>query len=321
MKACLDMREKLIIILGPTAVGKTDLSLEIAEKFQGEIISGDSMQVYKYMDIGTAKLPLNERRGIPHHLLDILDPAETYNVARFQKEAKKLISEINSRHKIPVIAGGTGLYISSVINPYLFKDSTEDTHEYRAQKLVEFQKDQGLSLHRELGKIDPKAAQRIHHHDSHRLIRALEFFHYNGYPISEAQTESQKYRPAYTLALIGLTMERERLFERINRRVDQMLAQNLIGEVENLLKMGYQRELNSMQGLGYRQIAAYLEGEYTLEEAKEKIKIATRRFAKRQMTWFKRMNSISWFNKSYYPDRESLNKDVICSIRQALGED
>lgn len=312
--------EKLIIILGPTAVGKTQLSLEIAKKFGGEIISGDSMQVYRHMNIGTAKLPLEERQGIPHYLLDILEPHEGYSVAQFQSQAKALISEINSRRKIPLIVGGTGLYISSVIRPYYFTSGGGGNEEFRRLKLAEFAKDRGKSLHQELAAIDPEAAARIHPHDSRRLIRALEVYHQEGRPISSYQQEKPP-QPDYRLALIGLTMEREKLYARIEERVDAMLEEGLVDEVRNLLEAGYQRELFSMQGLGYRQIAGYLAEETTLKEAVEEMKTATRRFAKRQMTWFKRMEGIHWFDKGYYPDEEELFGAVADRIRQAIGED
>jgi tRNA dimethylallyltransferase len=312
-----EAREKAAVILGPTAAGKTELSLDIAEQLGGEIISCDSMQVYKHMNIGAAKLSPQLRRNIPHHLLDIIEPNEPYNAVFFQRDVRRCVKEINAAKSLPIMVGGSGLYIYSAINPFLFSDISEDKDGFRESKMAEFHKDRGLSLHRELAEYDPQSAQKIHRHDKSRIIRALEFYHYNGYPISEARRKNEGFNPNYNCVLIGLRLERDELYRRVNERTDNMLASGLIDEVINLRAMGYGRELNAMQGLGYRQINAYLDGEYTLEEAANAIKTATRRFAKRQMTWFKRMNGIIWFNKGDYTYK-GLREAVISAIRLAL---
>ncbi|NYE58163.1 tRNA (adenosine(37)-N6)-dimethylallyltransferase MiaA [Carboxydothermus ferrireducens] len=296
------MSEKLIIIVGPTAVGKSALGIKVAKKINGEIISGDSMQVYKYMDIGTAKVLPEEREGVPHHLIDILEPFQKYSVALFQKEARRLIKEINARGKIPIIVGGTGLYIRSVIDPYDFTDFSFDP--VFREKLEQAAKEKGsLYLHQMLEKIDPVAAQKIHSNDLRRIIRALEVYEHTGKPISYYWERGKQSKPQYRLLYYGLTMDRALLYQRINERVDKMIEKGLIAEVKRLLQMGF-KESTAMQALGYKEIVQYLEGKITLDEAIYLIKRDTRRFAKRQLTWFRRDPRIKWFDSG----KESLEK-------------
>jgi len=289
----MSTREKLVVIVGPTAVGKTELSLKLAKQFDGEIISGDSMQVYRKMDIGTAKATPAERAIVPHHLIDIVDPDEEYSVAVFQEMATRLIGEINRRGRLPFIVGGTGLYIESVTHRFQFAEAAQD-HELRErlQKLAEIE---GVeSLHRRLAEVDPVTADRLHPNDVKRVIRALEIYQLTGYKMSDFQ-QRLKQSP-YDLYMIGLTMEREKLYERINQRVDLMIADGLVEEVRALLDQGYSPSLISMQGLGYKELIPYLYGEITLEKAIQEIKQRTRHFAKRQLSWFRRMQEIEWFD-------------------------
>jgi tRNA dimethylallyltransferase len=316
------MKEKLVIILGPTACGKTALSLLVAQELQGEIISGDSMQVYRHMDIGTAKINKNEMQGIPHHLIDILEPDQPYSVADFQKMARELITEINNRGKLPIIVGGTGLYISSVIDSYLFTAESAQDIEFRKQQKEIYAEDGAGTLYSRLQFIDPQAAAKIHPNDSHRLIRALEVYQKTGRPISQLQKESQALpKPEYLLSVIGLTMDREKLYHRIEQRVDMMMKMGLKEEVSSLLAAGYDPDCQAMQGLGYRQIARLLLRQTDEKTAVSDLKRDTRHFAKRQFTWFRRDERIKWFDIDDYRDMTSIAKDVICEIRRVIGED
>ncbi|MGI6360878.1 MAG: tRNA (adenosine(37)-N6)-dimethylallyltransferase MiaA [Bacillota bacterium] len=311
------MKDKLVIILGPTASGKTDLSIAIAQALNGEIISGDSMQVYRKMDIGTAKITESEQKGIVHHLINIINPDQEYSVADFKKASQKLIKEINHRGKLPIVVGGTGLYISSLVNPYLFPQKSSKDEQLRSRLQEEYQKDR-QALYQRLQQIDPQAAQKIHPNDGHRLVRALEVYEKTGQTISRIQAESQKLSfPCYKMVMIGLSFERTKLYQRINQRVDLMIEAGLVEEVERLLAQGYNLNQQAMQGLGYKQIARYLLGEMSLETAITELKRDTRRFAKRQITWFKRDQRIKWFDIEL-PD---LKEAVISEIRRDIGED
>ncbi|MFV9509759.1 tRNA (adenosine(37)-N6)-dimethylallyltransferase MiaA [Tepidibacillus sp. LV47] len=288
------MKEKLLVIVGPTAVGKTELSIEIAIRFQGEIISGDSMQVYKGMDIGTAKIRPEEMKGIPHYFIDEYEPDYFFTVAEFQQRAIQKITEINQRGHLPIIVGGTGLYIKSVTHHYRFsKDSMNKTYRHQLQEWLKIHGKE--ALHKRLEEVDPESAKKLHVNDTKRVIRALEVYHTTGKTMSEILKEQQIQTP-YHLLMIGLTMDRKKLYDRINRRVDLMVQQGLVEEVQRLLKKGYDETLNSMQGIGYKEIILYLKGKVTLEEAIEMIKQATRRFAKRQLSWFRNMPGIHWFD-------------------------
>ncbi len=297
----------LLCIVGPTAVGKTTISVETAVKMGGEIISGDSMQVYRYMDIGTAKPSLKERKGVPHHLVDILFPHEPFSAADFQREAFRLIPEIFSRNRLPILAGGTGLYLKAIVDQYNFGEISADW-ELR-EKLREQANLLGNQyLYRRLKVVDPKSAEKIHPNDLKRIIRALEVFLTTGKQISShGEIPLEKRFPLKPL-IIGLTMNRSRLYERINLRVEQMMADGLEQEVRDLLKRGYSSQLVSMQGLGYRHMINFLKERYTKEEAVELLKRDTRRFAKRQLTLFKRNDKIVWIDLDRYAKEEIVEK-------------
>lgn len=286
-------KEKVLTIIGPTSVGKTALSLRLADDFQGEIISGDSMQFYQGMDIGTAKATMEERALVPHHLIDICHPDELFTVADFQRKTKEFISEINNRNRLPMIVGGTGLYIQSVLYTYHFSDAGEDPEYREKMERLALKEGHGV-LHSQLAQIDPLTAQRLHPNDLKRVIRALEIFHLTGETMAQFQKRSQQ--SPYDLLLIGLNMERSILYERINQRVDRMVQEGLIEEVEKLLARGYDCRYRSMQALGYKELVSYLQGDMDKEEAIELIKKRTRNFAKRQLTWFRNMKDVVWFD-------------------------
>lgn len=295
-------REKLVVIVGPTAVGKTALSLELAGRYQGEIISGDSMQVYRGMDIGTAKATPEERAMIPHHMIDIIDPDEEFSVAHFQAKVTHLITQINQRRHLPLIVGGTGLYIQSVTHSFQFSQATQD-QELRERLQRQADTEGAEALHRRLAAIDPITADRLHPNDVKRVIRALEIYEITGQTMADFQHRAEV--SPYDLVMIGLTMDREKLYERINMRVDLMVEAGLVEEVRQLLDRGLDPALTSMQGLGYKELVPYLFGEITLEKAINDIKQRTRHFAKRQLSWFRRMPEIEWFDmteSARYPE-------------------
>lgn len=289
-------KKKLIILTGPTAVGKTALSVELAKEIGGEIISADSMQVYKYMNIGSAKITPDEMQGISHHLVDILDPKEEFNVFLFQKLAKEAMEKIYSNGHIPILVGGTGFYIQSVLYDIDFTDNDADTP-YR-NELEKLALEKGAEhLHNLLRKVDAESADAIHANNVKRVIRALEYYKLTGKPISQHnKTEREKESP-YNFCYFVLNDERSKLYERIEQRVDKMVTDGLIDEVKRLKDMGLDRSFVSMQGLGYKEILAYLEGEYDLERALYLIKRDTRHFAKRQLTWFRREREVQFINK------------------------
>ena len=305
-------KRKLIVLTGPTAVGKTKLSIALAKAVNGEIISADSMQVYKYMDIGSAKIKPEEMCGIKHYLVDCLEPQdpESFNVTRFQQMAKDAMEEIYAKGKVPILVGGTGFYIQSVVYDIDFTDNDADTG-YRTM-LEQMAEEKGPEfLHDMLKVVDPKAAEEIHFNNVKRVIRALEFFQKTGSPISaHNEAERQKESP-YELYYFVLNDDRAKLYERINMRVDLMLKDGLIEEVKGLLDMGCTREMVSMQGLGYKEIIDYLNGDISLEEAIYIIKRDTRHFAKRQLTWFRRERDVRWLNKSDYSSEEEILADML----------
>ena len=282
------MKKPLYIIAGPTAAGKSALAVELAKKLDGEIISGDSMQVYRGMNIGTAKIRPEEMQGIPHHLIDCVDQWEEWNVARFTELARQTAEEIWKRGRIPIVAGGTGFYLHAVA--YGAEFTSEETGGSCRRKLEETAATEGgpQELYRRLMEADPEAAERIHPNNVKRVIRALEFFLQTGHRISEHNDEQKQKESPYELHYNVLSMDRERLYERIDRRVDEMMRAGLVEEVQGLLRQGCERSMVSMQGLGYKEIIAYLAGETTLEEAVYILKRDTRHFAKRQLTWFRR---------------------------------
>jgi len=290
-----DHRPPLLVLAGPTAVGKTALSLRLARALDAEIISGDSMQVYRGMDIGTAKLPLDEREGIPHHLIDIMEPSEPFSVSRFQQLCAEKIAEIHARGKLPFLVGGTGLYIESVCYGYDFQGDSGD--EALREQLRQYARIHGQqALHDRLASIDPASAARIHPNDERRVVRALEVWETTGRTLSDSQAQQRgDSKPSpYRLCLVGLGMERSALYRRINERVDAMLAEGLVPEVQSLLAAGIPRTAVSMQGLGYKEIAAYLAGETDYATAVDRLKRDTRHFAKRQLSWFRHMKDLTW---------------------------
>ena len=291
------MKRPMIILAGPTAVGKTAASIRLAKAVGGEIISADSMQVYRHMDIGSAKIRPEEMEGVPHYLVDVLEPEEDFNVVRFQQMAKAAAEEIYARGRIPIAAGGTGFYIQALLYDIDFTENDGDSSFRRKLEKTAEEKG-GEYLHALLQEADPEAALQIHPHNIKRMIRALEFHHQTGGKISEHnETEREKESP-YNFAYFVLTDDRSRLYDRIDRRVDLMMEEGLLDEVRFLKERGVRRDSTAMQGLGYKELYAFLDGEYPLEEAVHIIKRDTRHFAKRQLTWFKRERDVIWADKS-----------------------
>lgn len=308
----------LLVLVGPTAVGKTSISLKLAEELNAEIVSADSVQVYKYLDIGTAKPTLEERNEVPHHLIDMVDPSVNFTVYDYQRMARGVIEDIHSRRKLPLLTGGTGLYIKAVLEGFTF--SSGKSNRQIRQRLHEELEIKGKEfLHSLLKKQDPKSAEKIHPNDVKRVIRALEFYYLTGEPISVQIERTRKKISPYNPLLTGLYMPREQLYERINKRVDLMIKQGLLAEVEGLLKKGYYSNAKALQALGYRHMIAYLEDKWDWQTTLSNLKRDTRRYAKRQLTWFSADSRIKWFevnvedkNKSnygkhYYPVGRILN--------------
>lgn len=292
----INEKKPLIILTGPTAVGKTALSIELAKRINGEIISADSIQVYKYMDIGSAKITHDEMNGIKHYLIDEFNPDEDFNIYIFKEKAKKYIEEIYNNGKIPIIAGGTGFYIQSLLYDIQFTEEENDSK--IRQDLTKLLEEHGnVYIHNLLKEVDPESASLIHPNNSKRVIRALEFFRLNNKKISLHNTEQENREAAYNFKYYVLNMDRKLLYERINKRVDQMALNGLIDEVKHLLAMGYNKNLTSMQGIGYKEVVSYLEGDLTLDEMIDLIKKDTRHFAKRQLTWFRREEDVSFINQ------------------------
>lgn len=307
------MKKPLIVLTGPTAVGKTSLSISLAKAVNGEIISADSMQVYKGMDIGSAKIRKEEMQGVTHYLVDILEPEEEFYIVKFQELAKAALEEIYAKGKIPILVGGTGFYIQAVTRDIDFTQAEQETS-YR-EELEQFAKEKGAEyLHEKLREVDSKSAENIHANNVKRVIRALEFYHQNGTPISEHNEEQKQQTSPYNLAYFVLTAPREILYERIDRRVDQMMEEGLLEEVKSLRERGCHRGMVSMQGLGYKEILAYLEGEYPLEEAVRILKRDTRHFAKRQLTWFRREQDVIWVDKEQFHWNEAEILEYMMSV-------
>ena len=292
----------LVVLTGPTAVGKTALSISLAKEINGEIISADSMQVYRQMDIGTAKIMPEEMQDVPHHLIDILDPDEDFNVVKFKELANACIEQIYSRGKIPILVGGTGFYIQAVLKDVSFQQEEETEIRMELEKLAQ---DKGAHyLYEQLQKVDPESAKVIHENNVRRVIRALEYFEQTGCKISYHNQQEKEKESPYNFAYFVLEQDRNFFFERIETRIDLMMEQGLLDEVKSLYKKGYGRDLVSMQGIGYKEIYAYLDGEYSLEDAEYILKRDTRHFAKRQLTWFKREKDVVWVNKDQYQTEE-----------------
>ena len=286
------MKTKIIVICGPTGVGKTGFAIRLATPFQGEIVGADSMQVYRYMDIGTAKPDAEERRQAPHHLIDFVDPAVPFDAARYVTLADRAISDIADRGGLPMVAGGTGFYIKALLHG-LFKGRTADA-QVIARLEEEARRTGPAVLHQRLSRVDPDAARRIHPNDRFRVIRALEVFETTGRPISHFHRDHRFVSHRYTALKLGLTMAREKLYDRINRRVDLMMDMGLLNEVEKLITMGYDCRLKTMQSIGYRHVCEYLGGATSFEEMVDLLKRDTRRYAKRQYTWFRKQPDIIW---------------------------
>ena len=312
------MKQPLIVLTGPTAVGKTSLSISLAKAVNGEIISADSMQVYKKMDIGSAKIRSEEMQGIPHYLVDVLEPEEEFHIVKFQQMAKKAMEDIYSRGKVPILVGGTGFYIQAVTKDIDFTEAQQE-NDYRKELEALAEEKGGEHLHEMLRKVDPVSADAIHAHNVKRVIRALEFYNQNGSPISAHNEEQKQHESPYNLAYFVLNMPRELLYERIDLRVDQMMKEGLLEEVSRLKEEGCHRGMVSMQGLGYKEILAYLDGEYPLEEAVRVLKRDTRHFAKRQLTWFRREQELTWVNKDQFSYQEDQILDYMLEICRKKG--
>lgn len=302
-----NQKEKIIILIGPTAVGKTKTSIELAKKYNGEIISGDSMQIYKGMDIGTAKITKEETEGISHHLIDIKEPDESFSTAEFQTIVREKITEISSKGKLPIIVGGTGLYIQSVLFDYQFSNApSDDDFRYRLEERAKVEGN--VCIHKELQVVDPVSAGKIHPNNIRRVIRALEVYHCTGKTMTEWQSK-QEIESVYNAAVIGLTMDRDLLYKRINQRIDMMMDNGLLEEVKGFSDKGLQN-CQSMQAIGYKEFYPYFDGLITLDEAVDQLKQNSRRYAKRQLTWFRNKLDVSWIDMSEALDSKGFHKKI-----------
>ena len=311
-------KKKLLILTGPTAIGKSDAAVEYALKTGCDVISADSMQVYKGMDIGSAKIRKEEMQGVTHYLVDILEPEEEFHIVKFQQMAKAAMEEIYAKGKIPVLVGGTGFYIQAITKDIDFTQAEQEDG-YR-QELEQLAAEKGNEyLHQMLLDVDPVSAGEIHANNVKRVIRALEFYHQNQSPISAHNQEQKEHETPYNLAYFVLNVPRELLYKRIDDRIDEMLKEGLLEEVQKLKDMGYHRGMVSMQGLGYKEILAYLDGEYPLEEAVRILKRDTRHFAKRQLTWFRREKDTIWMNKDEFDYNEDRILDEMLKVCRDRG--
>ena len=308
------MKKPLIVIGGPTACGKTGFSIQLAKKIGGEIISADSMQVYRYMDIGTAKVTLEEADGVPHYLIDEFDPDEEYNVMIFQQKAKAYMEEIWAKGKVPILVGGTGFYINALLYDNDFTETENDTT-YR-EECYKLAQEQGPEvLFERLKEVDPAYAEIMHANNVKRVTRALEYHYLTGQKFSEHNAEQKEKESPYDAAVIILNMDREKLYERIELRIDLMMEQGLLEEVKGLLEKGYAPDLVSMQGIGYKEFVPYFNGECTLEEAVTQLKTNPRRFAKRQLTWFRRQIDGLWVDLGNATGEKAM-EDVLSYLKQ-----
>ena len=306
----------LVILAGPTAVGKTELSIRLAKRINGAIISADSMQVYKYMDIGSAKIMPDEMEGVKHYLIDELDPSDEFNIVRFQQMAKDALKEIYANGQIPIVAGGTGFYIQALL--YDIDFTHQDSDEAFRKEMADYAAEYGAeALHEKLKEIDPVSYKTIHANNTKRVIRALEYYRMTGQPISaHNEQEHQKVSP-YNFAYFVLTDDRKHLYDRIDYRVDLMMKKGLVDEVKNLYDMGYHKDMVSMQGLGYKELLSYLDGECSLEEAVYIIKRETRHFAKRQLTWFRNKQEVIWVSKDEFDyQREQILEYMLKKLQE-----
>ena len=297
------MKKPLVVIVGPTAVGKSEVAIELAKRTKGEIVSCDSRQVYKHLNIGTAKPTKEERKKIPHHLIDIIEPNEKFNAFLYARKAHKAISRVHRKKKIPILVGGSGLYARAVIDGIFLGAGKNEKIRKRLEKEIE--KFGSKHLYQRLKWVDPETTSRLHPHDKVRIIRALEVYELTGQPISALQKISRGKRPNYDLLMIGLKRERKELYRRINQRAERMIKKGLVKEIESILKKGFSKDLPALKGLGYKEIIGYLDGEYDLKEVIYLLKRNTRRFAKRQLTWFNRNKRIHWIEMG---EKDSANK-------------
>ena len=303
-------KKPLLILVGPTAVGKTKISIDIAKKMNAEIISADSMQIYKHMDIGTAKIKENEKEGIMHYLIDEIYPNEQFTVSDYQQRTERYIETILNKGKVPMIVGGTGLYINSLV--YNLDFSKAVSNPKLREKFEKLAHNLGNKyILSELDKVDSKSAQRIHENDTKRIIRALEVYYETGVPMSESYNKFREPNPKYDISYIGLNRDRKTLYNRINKRVDIMIDEGLQSEVLKLREIGYDFNSTALQGLGYKEMIKYIEGEYSLDYTVEIIKRDSRRFAKRQLTWFKRDERIKWIKLDNYNDENEIINIII----------
>jgi tRNA dimethylallyltransferase len=310
------LKPKLLVLVGPTAVGKTGISLKLAADFDAEIISGDSMQVYRGMDIGTAKATIEERKQVPHHMIDIHNPDYPFSVAEFQDTVRRLIQDIDERGRLPFIVGGTGLYVESVCYDYQFSDSGSD-EDFRQEQQSFADQFGPAALLEKLREMDPESAERLHPNDQRRIIRAMELYHLTGERLSE-RLKVQKKQSPYELCIVGLTMDRALLYKRIEERIDLMLQEGLVDEVKQLVEQGYGKQYISMQGLGYKEVIDFLDGAMSWEETVRLLKRDTRRFAKRQLSWFRHMKDIEWVDVSELTNSTAQFNEVHAIIADKL---
>lgn len=310
------MKKPIVVLTGPTAVGKTELSIQLAKVIGGEIISADSMQVYKYMDVGSAKTTPEEMDGVRHYLVDELEPFDEFHVVKFQEYAQKYLNEIYAHGKIPIIAGGTGFYIQALLNDIDFTEQESDSA-YRKELEALAEEHGNQYLHDRLKEVDPESAEAIHPNNRKRVIRALEFYQETGRKISEHNAKEQMRTSPYNFAYFVLNDERSHLYKRIDARVDKMIEDGLEAEVRRLKEMGCTKDMVAMQGIGYKEMLSYLDGSYSLEEAVYIIKRETRHFAKRQITWFKRERDVIWLNKNEFDYK---NEAILAYMIKILKE-
>lgn len=310
------MKKPIVVLTGPTAVGKTELSIQLAKVIGGEIISADSMQVYKYMDVGSAKITPEEMDGVRHYLVDELEPFDEFHVVKFQEYAQKYLNEIYAHGKIPIIAGGTGFYIQALLNDIDFTEQESDSA-YRKELEALAEEHGNQYLHDRLKEVDPESAEAIHPNNRKRVIRALEFYQETGRKISEHNAKEQMRTSPYNFAYFVLNDERSHLYKRIDARVDKMIEDGLEAEVRRLKEMGCTKDMVAMQGIGYKEMLSYLDDSYSLEEAVYIIKRETRHFAKRQITWFKRERDVIWLNKNEFDYK---NEAILAYMIKILKE-
>lgn len=299
----------ILVLVGPTAVGKTGLAIELATQLNGEIISADSMQVYKGLDIGTAKPTVDERRGVPHHMLDVVEPSDEFSVAEYQAMVENILTELAVKDKVPILTGGTGLYIRAVLQGFLLGAEGKDAS-LRAELYNTAEKQGNEVLHARLEEVDAPSAKRLHPNDLRRVVRALEVYETTGTPLSGHLAMQKERPPVHRGIKFGLMREREHLYQRIDARVDEMLVKGLVEEVQRLLRRGLAHDSTAMQALGYKELVGYLEGHYSLEEAVYLLKRDTRRYAKRQLTWFRRDKAIKWISLDDHTSQEAVTRIV-----------